>query len=225
MANRLLPVKRDERGEVVALVCTKCLEEKPASEFHKSASIKHGHRMPCKACQREQRAELQRAYNKRHPEKVKAALKRWHEKNPEYERERSKRRYETDLRYRQRLKVNSRRRARENPEYYAVAAHKRRELLRGAEGSFTLDDWRLVLRAHGGSCVYCGLSENITIDHLDPVSRGGDNDASNLAPACKSCNSKKKDDHADDYAASAGVLREFNERRVRGLAAMLGEMI
>ncbi len=39
-------------------------------------------------------------------------------------------------------------------------------------------------------CVYCGeLSE--TVDHIEPVSRSRNSDWSNLAPACKLCNSCK----------------------------------
>lgn len=42
-------------------------------------------------------------------------------------------------------------------------------------------------------CIYCGSVENTTIDHIVPLSRGGKHEASNLAPACFSCNSSKCD--------------------------------
>lgn len=42
-------------------------------------------------------------------------------------------------------------------------------------------------------CAYCSATENITIDHITPLSRGGRHEASNLAPACFSCNSSKCD--------------------------------
>ena len=40
-------------------------------------------------------------------------------------------------------------------------------------------------------CAYCGSTENITIDHIVPLSRGGKHEASNLAPACLPCNCSK----------------------------------
>lgn len=42
------------------------------------------------------------------------------------------------------------------------------------------------------TCVYCG-AESEEIDHVIPLSRGGDNSDKNLVAACKSCNRKKSD--------------------------------
>jgi len=42
-------------------------------------------------------------------------------------------------------------------------------------------------------CVYCGSKERISIDHIQPMIRGGTNDLSNLQFLCRSCNSRKKD--------------------------------
>ena len=42
-------------------------------------------------------------------------------------------------------------------------------------------------------CSFCGSTEDLTVDHIIPVSRGGTNDLENLQPLCRSCNSYKKD--------------------------------
>lgn len=55
-----------------------------------------------------------------------------------------------------------------------------------------------VFDKYGEICLACGATENITIDHVIPVSKGGRNDISNYQPLCKSCNSKKMD-KATDY--------------------------
>jgi 5-methylcytosine-specific restriction endonuclease McrA len=42
-------------------------------------------------------------------------------------------------------------------------------------------------------CVSCGSGENITIDHIKPVSKGGTNKIDNLQTMCFPCNQKKGD--------------------------------
>ncbi len=46
-----------------------------------------------------------------------------------------------------------------------------------------------------GICHYCSRNvgrENLTMDHVVPLSRGGKSKKGNVVPACKECNSKKK---------------------------------
>jgi len=46
-----------------------------------------------------------------------------------------------------------------------------------------------------GLCHYCGRTfpaEELTMDHVVPVIRGGKSTRGNLVPACKECNSRKK---------------------------------
>ena len=49
----------------------------------------------------------------------------------------------------------------------------------------------LVFRRDGHKCVYCGSVERLTVDHIQPQSKGGDHHISNLTTACRDCNSKK----------------------------------
>lgn len=50
---------------------------------------------------------------------------------------------------------------------------------------------RMVFDACGWACVYCGSTEDLTIDHKVPRSRGGGDEIENLTCACRSCNSTK----------------------------------
>src|SRR5687767_2536872 len=55
---------------------------------------------------------------------------------------------------------------------------------------------RAALRDCYRRCVYCGDGlelENATLDHVHPVSRGGDDAAGNLVVACGPCNRMKGD--------------------------------
>jgi len=46
----------------------------------------------------------------------------------------------------------------------------------------------------GHQCAYCGIyvrDVNITVDHIIPISQGGNSNLSNLAIACRPCNNVK----------------------------------
>lgn len=50
-------------------------------------------------------------------------------------------------------------------------------------------------RRSSGSCYYCGRKfkvDELTMDHLIPIVRGGRSVHANVVPACKDCNSRKK---------------------------------
>ena len=50
-----------------------------------------------------------------------------------------------------------------------------------------------VFKRDGNLCVYCGVREELTLDHVMPRSRGGKTNWTNLVTACKKCNAKKGD--------------------------------
>ena len=46
-----------------------------------------------------------------------------------------------------------------------------------------------------GICWYCGLQvgfNNLTMDHVIPLARGGRSTKDNIVPSCKECNTRKK---------------------------------
>ena len=52
--------------------------------------------------------------------------------------------------------------------------------------------WKQKLAA--GICYHCHnsfCSEDLTMDHLTPIARGGRTGKNNIVPSCKDCNSKK----------------------------------
>lgn len=48
-----------------------------------------------------------------------------------------------------------------------------------------------LFKRDSGQCVYCGSKKNLTVDHVIPKSRGGDNSWTNLVTCCSPCNRKK----------------------------------
>lgn len=50
-------------------------------------------------------------------------------------------------------------------------------------------------KTQSGICHYCRRRvgrDQLTMDHIVPLSRGGKSKKGNIVPACKNCNSKKK---------------------------------
>lgn len=49
----------------------------------------------------------------------------------------------------------------------------------------------MVYKRDGYKCVSCGTSDDLSIDHIHPVSLGGSNDTENLQTMCMPCNIRK----------------------------------
>jgi len=71
-------------------------------------------------------------------------------------------------------------------------AHVARERAKARELRQT-DWWRQLLQR--GVCHYCGKqvgADQLTMDHVIPVARGGRSTRGNIVPACPACNQSKK---------------------------------
>ena len=55
--------------------------------------------------------------------------------------------------------------------------------------------WRRAIKEHFNcQCVYCGETyefNELTLDHVNPKSKGGESITTNMVPACRSCNQGK----------------------------------
>ncbi len=51
----------------------------------------------------------------------------------------------------------------------------------------------MIYKRDGHKCQYCGSTKELTIDHIIPRSRGGEDTWENLVVACMPCNSRKSD--------------------------------
>lgn len=76
-----------------------------------------------------------------------------------------------------------------------------------------------VFKRDSFTCQYCGKSAPdvvLSVDHIDPVAKGGSNDILNLITSCASCNQGKSDIPLDDNSTLAkqkAMLDELNEKR------------
>lgn len=56
---------------------------------------------------------------------------------------------------------------------------------------------RIIFDRDGNACLKCGSTECLTLDHVNPISKGGDSSIDNLQTLCYDCNNKKGDKNID----------------------------
>jgi 5-methylcytosine-specific restriction endonuclease McrA len=116
----------------------------------------------------------------KHPEKVGESSRKFNKANPE-------RRKATALKYA--LSPRGRERGR-------VHVEKRRALkLANGTEHYTVADVRRQYALQHGKCHWCDkpVGDKYHIDHIIPLSKGGDNSARNICIACPFCNRSKSD--------------------------------
>lgn len=135
----------------------------------------------------ERKRETDAAYRLANPERVTENRRRWQREN------------------RDRHNENNRRSARNNPDSIRrnVIAYRGRK--RGAAGHFTTGQAALILTAQGGKCAYCEVSEDLHIDHIIPLARGGSNWPWNLQWLCAHHNKAKAARTDAEYRAILGL--------------------
>lgn len=75
-----------------------------------------------------------------------------------------------------------------------------REARKRANGGVLMDyEWEELLNQYSHQCAYCGNAENLTIDHVIPISRSGLHIKENIVPACYTCNVKKNARTAEEF--------------------------
>lgn len=73
-----------------------------------------------------------------------------------------------------------------------------------------------VYKRDGNACIYCGKTEDLTIDHDIPQSRGGSDEIDNLLTACRACNASKRDLTHDEYCERNGFVT-LQKRKVNAV--------
>jgi len=138
-------------------------------------------------------AERQRSakWRKANPEKFRAAIVRWAKAHPDKLAASQTKHHAAhpDARRARNMKWEK-----ANPESVTASKHRRRARVLNAPGDgVTTAQWRAVLAASLGLCLYCNERRPLEMDHVDPLSRGGAHDVGNIAAACMPCNRSKID--------------------------------
>lgn len=215
------------RSDVFILIgkkqCSKCGEWKEKGEFNKRPDSKDGLFKYCKKCKHA--ADSQRS--KAHPEKGRERMRKWRAANPERSHENDRRWVEANSEKAReksrRWKLNNPEKAREwyrlHPEkrlestrksvkkWTAAHPEKKAEYRRARRarkitngGNVSAREWEDLKKRYDYTCLCCGRKEpdiNLTLDHVKPLSIGGEHSVKNAQPLCRQCNSKKHDKWID----------------------------
>lgn len=94
-------------------------------------------------------------------------------------------------------------------------ARQRRVLANSNGGKLHGDQWEETKDYFDGCCAYCGKkTDKLTRDHFIPITKGGSWDATNIVPACKSCNSSKNNKDFALWYPSTEYYDEGRERKI-----------
>lgn len=141
----------------------------------------------------ENNRQKHREYEQLHADERRSRYKRWLANNPG-------KRIEYDHRYndKHREKVNAanRRSSKIHRETRRRNVNAYRSRARALPATLTCNEWDAIKAEWGFACAYCGksiwdLDHRLQQDHVIPVKQGGGYTATNIVPACRSCNARK----------------------------------
>lgn len=181
--------------------CSECKGRKPLSEFPKDKNGTAGHRSHCKPCHSARQTVRYNADPERHRARMRSMRL---DHRAEAVRASDRARYERD-----------------KPKRLALvteAGHRRRARLASVASDCGITLKALAAR-HGTRCCYCWCETDLTpakgrefrpnkatVEHLDPISRGGTHTWDNVRIACWQCNVDKNAKTYEDWQLSRGVI-------------------
>jgi 5-methylcytosine-specific restriction endonuclease McrA len=186
--------------------CLGCKNEKSLDEFGARSLSPDGKKSRCKDCI----SSAAKKYYQKNATQIKERMVRWRKDNPEYLKQ-----YQLatdyDRKWNQANPEKKRKHRKDwyerNPQAVTAKRQNRRAMLKNAEGTFTPEEWLMLLDKYDYTCLRCGAKEGemnhlnkkikMTVDHVIPLSKNGPNRIENIQPLCLSCNSGKCDDDTD----------------------------
>lgn len=179
--------REEERKHPNEKLCRDCSRWKHLDEFYTNKSWRDGYATYCKSCM----IIRSRKYVEENRERLKEKRKIDWAINKEKRKERYKKWCDT-----------------KNGKMKNLIKVRRRQAKKlGLPNDLTKDQWELTLTIFENRCAYCGREdEKMQQEHFIPVDLRGSYSIGNIIPACKPCNSSKRNRHPSEW-----VVREFGQ--------------
>mgnify|MGYP001595056159 FL=1 len=193
------PFEALRSAKYCSLVCLKTAKKAVNAAYmrrwsEKNPDIKKQRDQTYKQSHRKELAAKQQKYQRKHYADIKEQKRLW--KRSEYHKKRGmliKRAATYRENNRELLNEKASKYAKEHPEVARSAAKRRRAQLNGSiKNDISITQWEEIKIAFDNCCAYCDTNTaKLTIDHITPLTKGGQHTLWNIVQACKSCNSKK----------------------------------
>lgn len=146
-------------------------------------------------------------YYQKNSEKIKANVKRWRSENIARDKEYHKRYH---IEHRIEILARVKRWALNNRERYIAsmkaAHHRRRErIIANGNNTLTAEEIRELFQRMP-YCAYCRAVEKLSLDHVVPVAKGGQNCLENVTVACMPCNASKGVMSLEEFIAAHDLM-------------------
>lgn len=148
------------------------------------------------------RAEICAKWYSLNKEKALDSQAKWRAKNPEYSREWEKRNKEKRAAQKKKWKA-------ENTDKSNIHSHNRRAKVARDANKLSVDLAERLLILQKGRCACCRcklVKTGFHLDHIYPISRGGENSDVNIKLLCPTCNLRKHAKHPIEFMQSMGYL-------------------
>jgi len=129
-----------------------------------------------------------RAYRERNLDKRNADSRKWNQDNLDRRKENGRKHYQKN---KDRISETHRKHHQNNKEAATARGLKRKARMNGNGGKLSASDIKALYAAYP-KCLACGATENLSLDHVVPIARGGLNSIENIQVLCRSCNSSKR---------------------------------
>lgn len=184
----------------VIKICTKCKRLLVANKinFAKGKKGKWGLQPKCKVCNKKYRKnnklhykEYNKRYREHHSKELSEKGKIYRENNKEQIAEYKREWYKNN---KEKLKEYKQNWAKDNPEKVFNATVRKRKIKENQGDGITKEQWIEMMIFFEWKCAYSGISlnkNNRTIDHIKPLSLGGEHEIWNCVPMYMPYNSSK----------------------------------
>lgn len=174
--------------------CYRCKQEKPLSEFGVDRRSRDGLNGCCKACKK--------LYNAEQKEYLKEYLKTY------------RKTYKRDLSY---CREYSSRYRKEHPETCKKTNAKWRAEQAHNPGTFNEQDVLACLDFFNNECAYSGvpITSDYHLDHVIPLSKGGENSIHNIVPCLSTINLLKSAKDFEEWYPKQSFFSESRYNRIK----------